>query len=119
MGVPIVIAVLCLCAGAFASARWLPELPSGSVGGFSFFLVCGLVSAGVAVFGLRAYQVIEFLNHGNSGLVGREELAGALSSMLWESGVVFALAAGLFLLASHTAAASGQADDVAVAEDPA
>jgi hypothetical protein len=118
MGVPIVIAVLCLCGGAFASARWLPDLPTGSIGGFTFFCVCGLVSVAVAVFGLRAYEAIELVHRGNSGQIGREALAGVLSSMLWESGVVFALAAGLFLLASHIARADEQATEAVAVDDP-
>lgn len=118
MGAPIVIAVLCLCGGAFASARWLPDLPTGSIGGFTFFCVCGLISVGVAVFGLRAYQAIELLHRDNSGQIGREALAGVLSSMLWESGVVFAFAAGLFLLASHIAPASERAVEALTVDDP-
>jgi hypothetical protein len=118
MGAPIVIAVLCLCGGAFASARWLPDLPTGSIGGFTFFCVCGLISVGVAVFGLHVYQAIELVHRGNSGQLGREALASVLSSMLWESGVVVAFAAGLFLLASHIAPADEQAAEALAVDEP-
>lgn len=45
--------VVCLVTGVFASARWLPELEHGRVGGITFFAVSGMLGAVVAVLGLH------------------------------------------------------------------
>jgi hypothetical protein len=98
--VPILIFVGCIVAGVVACARWLPGLAPGSVGGLAFFVVCGLVAGGLAVIGLRIYSIVDILHHGeNGGFLGRDLVAGDLSEMLWEAGLLFGLAAAVFLLA--------------------
>ncbi|HEX3435104.1 MAG TPA: hypothetical protein VHT25_13705 [Solirubrobacteraceae bacterium] len=100
MAVPIVIFVACLGIGILVCARLLPGLAEGSVGGLAFFVVCGLASAGLAVFGLHVYLIVEALEHeATGGHFAREVVADGLSAMLWEGGLLFGLAGAVFLLA--------------------
>jgi hypothetical protein len=98
MAVPIIIFVVCLAVGVYASSRWLPELASGPVGGLSFFVVCGLVGAAFAVFGLRIYLIVENLE-GFLGSLRRFTVANGLESMLEECGLLLGFAATVYLLA--------------------
>jgi hypothetical protein len=113
MEVPIVIFVLCVWAGAYAAVRWLPSLPSGSIGGLAFLLVCGLIGAGTAVLGLRIYGVVETLSHDSTGVIGRVETTDELAALLWESGTLFALAGAVFLIACRDASPMTSAPEVA------
>ena len=101
VGVPIAIFVVCLAGGVYASSRWLPELAPGSVGGLAFLAVCGLLGAAFAVFGLDIYGIVE--NFGDFGGVGgiakRRILADGLESLMWQTGVLVALALAVYLLA--------------------
>jgi hypothetical protein len=100
MAVPILIFVACLVIGIFVCARLLPGLAEGPVGGLSFFVVCGLASAGLAVFGLHIYIIVEALDReGVGGHLAREVVADGLSEMLWQGGLLFGFAGAVFLLA--------------------
>ena len=98
MAVPVVIFVVCIAAGAGACARWQPELSGERTGTIAFFAVSGLMAAALAVFGLGIYSIVE--NLGDSGILGgRRILADGLESVLWQTGVLIALALGVYLLA--------------------
>lgn len=99
MAVPPIIFAVCLGGGVYAASRWLPELAPGPVGGLAFFAVCGLLGASLAVFGLDIYGLVEDLSDRFAGLGGRRILAGGLESLLWQTGVLVALALAVYLLA--------------------
>ncbi len=109
MAVPIIIFVVCLAVGVYASSRWLPELESGAVGGLSFFVVCGLLGAAFAVFGLRIYLIVENLEvFPGPGSLKRLTVAQGLETMLWECGVLLGAAAVVYLLAPAATANAGE-----------
>jgi len=98
VAIPILIFVVCLCAGAFAGAQWVPGLDAGPVGGLAFFVVCGLIGAGLGAIGLNIYEIAE--SPGALGTTGEHVvIASGLHQMLFEGGTLFALAAGVYLLA--------------------
>jgi predicted phage tail protein len=98
VAIPIVIFVVCVSAGVFASSRWLPDLASGTIGGLAFFVVCGLLGASLGVVGVQIYSIVRqaevFERVGGSALV-----ADGLSALLWQAGVLLGLAAVVYLLA--------------------
>jgi hypothetical protein len=98
VAVPILIFIACLAAGAFAGARWVPGLEQGPVGGLAFFVVCGLIGAGLGVIGLNIYEIVES-GGGLSSTLKREVVGDGLRSMLFEGGTLFALATAVYLLA--------------------
>jgi hypothetical protein len=99
VAVPIVIFLVCLAGGVWASSRWLPELAPGRVGGIAFFAVCGLLGAAAAVFGLDIYGIVEAVSESYAVLAKRRVLADGLGSLLWQTGVLVALALAVYLLA--------------------
>jgi hypothetical protein len=99
VAVPAVIFVVCLAAGVYASSRWLPELAPGPVGGLSFFAVCGLLGAAAAVFGLEIYALVENLDEGGRFLPKDRVLAAGLETVLWQTGLLVAVALAVYLLA--------------------
>ncbi len=99
MAVPVVIFVVCLAGGAWASSRWLPDLAPGPLGGIAFFAVCGLLGAASAVFGLDIYSTVEDLERGYPRLGSSRLLAEDLQLLMWQSGVLVALAPAVYLLA--------------------
>jgi hypothetical protein len=103
VAVPVVIFVLCLAAGVYAAARWLPDLAPGPVGGLAFFAVCGLLGAALSVFGLRIYTLVEDLSQ-RIGLASRVTFADEVGTLLWESGLLVALAFTVYLLAPRARA---------------
>jgi len=103
VAVPVVIFVVCLSGGVFACARWLPGLAAGTVGGLAFFVVCGLAGGGLAVVGLRIYSVVNTLDHGAGGFFNRAIVADDLIQMLSQAGLLFGLAAAVYLLAPRLA----------------
>jgi hypothetical protein len=112
MLIPVVVFVVCLGAGAVASARWLPDLAAGPVGGLAFFVACGLAGSGLALVGLHIYSIANTLHTGSFAGIRNakaEILASGLQGMLWEAGSLFGLAAVVFLLAPRAE----------VVEDPA
>jgi hypothetical protein len=99
--VPLVIFIVCVGAGVAASARWLPELATGRVGGMAFFVVCGLLGAAVGLVGLRVFSIVEEMD--SFRMAARAEvLAGGLGTMLWEVGSVLGIASVVYLLAPGT-----------------
>lgn len=98
MLVPVLIFAACLSVGVIASSRWLPDLAVGPVGGFAFFVVCGLLGIALGLVGLHVYSIVEGLGPG-SGNFGKVLLAEDLESMAWEVASVFGLAVVVFLLA--------------------
>lgn len=96
MLVSVIICVVCLVAGAAASARWLPELAPGPVGGMALCAVCGLLGMALAVVGLHIYGIVEIED---GGRFGRIELAGELMSMFTDAGPLIGLAIVAYLLA--------------------
>jgi hypothetical protein len=99
VAVPIAIFVVCLGGGAWASSRWLPDLAPGPLGGLAFFAVCGLLGAAAAVFGLDIYETVESFGEGLGRFGERRLLADDLGSLLWQTGVLVALALAVYLLA--------------------
>ena len=107
--VPIIIAVVCFVAGTAAAARWLPSLSEGLVGGMAFFLVCGLIGAGLGLIGLNIYSIAISLERsglgGGGGIGGGFEstiIASGLAVLLRDGGTLFGLAGIVYLLApSH------------------
>jgi hypothetical protein len=107
VAVPIAIFVVCITAGVFASSRWLPELHAGPVGGWAFFVVCGLLGAALALAGLHIYSIVEVAKHAvSSADFGRdfkaEIVASGVANMLWEVGSLLALATLVYLLAPRS-----------------
>lgn len=95
MLIPIAIFLFCLFAGAAATARWLPDLAPGPIGGLTLLVVCGLVGLAVGDVAMHVYLIIEEANElGTRGTIAADELA----SMAWESGALLALAMAAYLL---------------------
>jgi hypothetical protein len=117
MLVPALIFFVCFVVGVMSSARWLPDLGPGPVGGLAFFTVVGLFSAALSVVGLHAYSIVNEINNWPPGIGGSkaELLAGGLRDILVDAGTLFAFAAVVFLLApgpedeSQPASLSGDA----------
>jgi hypothetical protein len=98
VAIPIVIFVVCVSAGVFASSRWLPDLAGGTIGGLAFFVVCGLLGAALGLVGLQIYLMVRqaeaFGRIGGSAIT-----ADGLSAILWQAGTLLGLAAVVYLLA--------------------
>jgi hypothetical protein len=95
--VPVVICFLCLFAGAWATARWLPDLALGPEGSLALIAICGLLGMALATVGLHVYLIVEGLEQTDA--IGHGTLvAGELTSMLWEAGALLGLALIVFLM---------------------
>jgi len=97
VAVPAVIFVGCLVVGVLAATRWVPELPAGTIGGIVFFVVCGMAGAAVAVVGVNVFLMVEsgrFIPGGSPTVI-----AGYLSEMSWEVGLLLGVATLLYLVA--------------------
>jgi hypothetical protein len=94
-----IVAVACFIAGMWAATTWLPALAEGSVGMLAYFVVCGLAGASVAVFGLHIWAIVNELTASSRFLANAEIVAAGLTSLLWESGSLAALALVAYLLA--------------------
>lgn len=99
MVVPVLIFLACIVSGTVASARWLPELPKGTVAGLAFFVVCGLLGAALSTIGLHIYSIARELEQPDQFLSSGYALAGDVMSMLMDAGTLAGLAAILYLLA--------------------
>lgn len=106
MLVPILVFVACFGIGITASARWLPDLGPGTVGGVAFFLVSGLLGAALGLSGLGIYSIVReihafggALTNGGIATTSGEILADGLRSILVESGTLVGLAGIVYLLA--------------------
>jgi hypothetical protein len=105
MLVPALVFLACFGGGIFAATRWLPELARGSVGGISFFAICGLLGAGLGIVGLHIYLMVREIE-----AFGGEDrfetkgsiLASGLLSIMLDAGTVFGLATIAYLLAPHS-----------------
>jgi hypothetical protein len=98
VAVPIIIFVVCLTAGVWASSRWLPDLARGSVGGFAFFVVCGLLGAAFAALALNIYVLVRDLE-ASSGVYRATFTADILRAMLFDVGTLVGFALAVYLLA--------------------
>jgi hypothetical protein len=100
MFVPVLVFFACFVAGVLSSARWLPDLAPGPVGGLAFFTVVGLFSAALGVAGVHAYSTIsELTNSPPLGIDKAEILAGGIENILVNAGTLFGLAGIVYLLA--------------------
>jgi hypothetical protein len=102
MLVPVLIFVACLSAGVIVSARWLPDLDEGPVGGIAFSVTCGLLGIALALVGLHIYSIVETVDQIGGDLSGIRKggiVASGLGDMSWEAGSVLALATLVYLLA--------------------
>jgi hypothetical protein len=112
MLVPIILFVACFAGGAYAAARWLPDLGEGQISGLAFFAACGLLAAALGNAGLNVYDIVRDLEGTDFGLGHPSAyiLAGGLRILLLESGTLFGLAAIIYLIAwlgqARTTAAS-------------
>ena len=99
--VPALIFVLVFSAAVVATARWLPELAPGPVGGITFFAVCGLAGAAAGLAGLHIYEIVRNLEEigGGAPFARRGDvLAEGLVSMLYECALIGGAAVAVFLL---------------------
>jgi hypothetical protein len=99
--VPVLIFLAGLSAGVLASARWLPDLAAGQVGGLAFFFVCGLIGAAVGLLSMDIYSIVQELD---SRLLGggpsqRVLVAADIRSLVFEVGSLLGLAGIVYLLA--------------------
>jgi hypothetical protein len=102
--VPIVVCTVCFAAGAVATARWLPDLARGPVGGLAFLTVCGLIGAALSLAGLDIYEIVELRRfQGDSGIV-----AVGIAALLRDSGTMVGVAAIVYLLAPARQGVSGE-----------
>ena len=104
MAVPILIFIVCFGIGAVLSARVIPDLAAGPVGGLSYFVVCGLLGAALGIVGLHVYLIIDAVTQSGSGLPGvrdykAETVADGIVNILRDAGVLVGLAVGVYLLA--------------------
>jgi hypothetical protein len=101
MLVPVLVFFACFGAGVMSSARWLPDLASGSVGGLAFFAVVGLFAAALSMAGLHAYSIITELTSRPPGfpIDKAEILASGLRNILLDAGTLVGLAGIVYLLA--------------------
>jgi hypothetical protein len=98
VAIPVVIFVVCVSAGVFASSRWLPDLAGGTIGGLAFFVVCGLLGASLGVVGVQIYVIVRQAEVFDR-LDGSTFVADGLSEILWQAGSLLGLAAVVYLLA--------------------
>jgi hypothetical protein len=116
VGVPLIIFVLCLCAGAVAGARWLPSLDVGPIAGLAFFAVCGLLGLAVALLGEHIYVIVhevENLGGGPGGLSKGEVVGAGLKNIALDEGTVLGITAAVYLLAPRLDRAGAAAEEPA------
>jgi hypothetical protein len=116
MAVPSVIFVVCLCAGVWASSRWLPPLAEGVVGDIAFFAVCGLLGAALGLAGLHIYSTVRVVEDFGGGLSGEGKgdfLANELTELLFQVGSIFGFALVVYLLAPSSPRADDRARSAA------
>jgi hypothetical protein len=104
MLVPILIFFACFGIGVTASARWLPELGQGSVGGLAFLVVCGLLTGALILAGLDVYTIVKEIHEfgGLKSPVNTDSpqiLATGIRNIVLESGTLIGLAGIVYLLA--------------------
>ena len=99
MLVPVLIFLVCFAVGTVATARWLPVLAPGKIGGLAFFVVTGMLAAALSLVGVRIYAMINQLNSGELNIVKSEIVAVGIRDILWQAGTIFGLACVIYLLA--------------------
>jgi hypothetical protein len=101
VAVPVLIFVATFAGGAMASARWLPPLALGRVGGLAFFSVCGLLGMSLALIGIHVYEIVRQLDQvvPSLGVKKQDVLASGLETTLRDTGPVLGLAIAVYLLA--------------------
>ncbi len=100
MLIPALIFLACLSVGVVASARWLPDLAAGQIGGLAFFLVCGILGAALGLVGVHVYLIVEELDHIREGAaVHGEIVAQGIRDIVFEVGSLLGFAAVIYLLA--------------------
>jgi hypothetical protein len=100
MYVSLLVFLVCFGAGVGASARWLPDLAVGRVGGLAFFATCGLLATALSLVGVHVYELVEELNRSFPEKDAKNELiAAAMANTLRDAGTVFGLGAIVYLLA--------------------
>jgi hypothetical protein len=99
--IPALIFVVCFGVGTAASAHWLPDLDSGPIGELAFFTVCGLLGAALSLFGIHVYSIIREIDHLHAefGASKADLLTDGMQAILFEVGILVALAAIVFLIA--------------------
>jgi hypothetical protein len=100
VAVLVLIFVATFAGGAIASARWLPPLALGRVGGLAFFAVCGLLGMSLALIGVHVYEIVRQVDQFAPGLgVKKQDLvASDLETTLRDTGPVLGLAIAVYLL---------------------
>lgn len=102
MFIPVLIFLGAMSVGVLVSARWLPDLATGQVGGLAFFLVCGLLGAALGLVGVHVYVLVEELSrfHGLPGDFDKGALVAAeLRTTVFEVGSLIGFASVVYLLA--------------------
>ena len=102
IGIPLLIFVFCLAAGAILASQWLPGLDAGVVGGLAFFTVCGLLGLALALLGEHIYLIVHEVEHlaGGPGALSKGEVVGSgLRNIAVDEGTVLGIAAAVYLLA--------------------
>lgn len=103
VAIPVLVFLACFGGAIVASARWLPDLGPGRVGGLAFFVVVGLIGAAAGILGLDVYSTvreIEFSrSDGSSGLGKSFAIASGIHNILFDSGALVASAGIVYLLA--------------------
>lgn len=100
MLIPVLIFVILLSAGVIVGSRWLPDLAAGQVGGLAFFVVCGLIGAGLGLLGVHIYSIIEEVDHVTGGEYPKGVfVAAGIRAMVFEVGSLFGIASIVYLLA--------------------
>jgi hypothetical protein len=101
MAVPVLIFVATFAGGAMASARWLPPLALGRVGGLALFAASGLLGISLALIGVHVYEIVRQLNQfvPSLGVKKQDVIATGLETTLRDTGPVLGLAIAVYLLA--------------------
>jgi len=99
VAVPVLIFLVCFAVGTVATARWLPVLAPGKIGGLAFFVVTGMLAAALSLVGVRIYAIINQLNHIEGHVEQSEIIAVGIRDILWQAGTIFGLACVIYLLA--------------------
>jgi hypothetical protein len=98
---PVLVFLVCFGVGILATARWLPDLGAGPVGGMAFFAVCGLLAGALSLAGLHIFSVVYELRNPAlfPSLTKAELAAGVLRNILLDCGMLVGLAGIVYLLA--------------------
>jgi hypothetical protein len=98
---PLLVFLTCFGVGILATARWLPDLAAGPVGGMAFFTVCGLLAGALSLAGLHVFSAVyEIRNPALFPSLTKDDIAaGILRNILLDCGTLVGLAGIVYLLA--------------------